>query len=42
MKDPAYVTIMMSTGVRILVDDTRKGTVRIWKENGEDVMNKLN
>ena len=31
--------MMMATGGRILEDDTFKETVRIWKENGEDVMN---
>ena len=31
MKDPNYVMRMMSTGGRILVDDTRKKTVRRWK-----------
>ena len=33
---------MMATGGRILEDDTFKEAVRIWKENGEDVMKKFN
>ena len=32
---------MMATGGRLLEDDTCKDTVRIWKENGEDVVKKF-
>ena len=33
--------MMMATGGRLLVDETFKETVRIWKENGEDVVKKF-
>ena len=29
---------MMATGGRLLADDTRKETVRRWKESGEEVV----
>ena len=32
---------MMANGGRLLVDETCKGTVRRWKENGEDVVKKF-
>ena len=38
-KEHNYVTRMMATGGRLLADDTCKETGRIWKENGEDVVN---
>ena len=41
MKKPNYVTRMMATGGLLLEDDTFKTTVRIWKENGEDVVKKF-
>ena len=42
MKEPNYVMRIMDTGGQILVDDTCKEIVRIWKENGADVVNKFN
>ena len=33
-----YVMRVMATGGRLLMDDTCKETVRIWNENGEDVV----
>ena len=41
MKEPNYVMRMMATGGRILADEKYKETVRIWKENGEDVVKKF-
>ena len=41
MNEPTYVMRIMDTGVRLLADDTCKDTVRIWKENGEDVVKKF-
>ena len=41
MKEPNYVMRMMATGGRLLEDDTCKKTVRIWEENGEDVVKKF-
>ena len=41
MEDPNYVTRVMATGGRIFSDDTCKEDVRLWKENGEDAINKL-
>ena len=38
MKEPNYVMRIMNTGGRLLVDETCKGTVRRWKENGEDMV----
>ena len=38
---PTYVMRMMDTGGRLLADDTCKDTVRIWNENGEDVVKKF-
>ena len=32
---------MMATGDHLFVDDTCKGTIRRWKDNGEDVMKKF-
>ena len=32
---------IMATGARLLKDETCKETVRRWKENGEDVVNKF-
>ena len=40
-KDPNYVMRMMDTGGRLLADETRKETVRIRKENIEDVVKKF-
>ena len=42
MKEPNYVMSMMATGGRILAYDTCKETARIWKENGEDLVNNFN
>ena len=39
MKDHNYVMRMMATGGHLLSGDTCKETVRIWKENREDVVN---
>ena len=41
MKETTYVMRIMATGGRLLIDDTRKYTVRIWKENRDDVVNKF-
>ena len=41
MNEPNYVMRMMATGGRLLVDATCKENVRIWKENGEDVVKKF-
>ena len=41
MKEPNYVMRMMATGGHLLVGDTCKDTVRIWKKNGEDVVKKF-
>ena len=41
MNEPTYVMRIMDTGVRLLADETCKDTVRIWKENGEDVVKKF-
>ena len=38
---PNYVMRMMANGERLLADDICKETVRIWKENGEKVVNKF-
>ena len=38
MKEPNCSMRMMATGGRLFADDTRKETVRRWKENGEDVV----
>ena len=42
MKKPNDVMRMMANGGRLLEDEKCKETVRIWKENGEDVGKKLN
>ena len=41
IKEPNYVTRIMSTAGRILADDTCKETVRRWKENGEEAVKKF-
>ena len=41
MKEPNYVMRMMDTDGCLLVYDTHKETVRIWNENGEDVVKKF-
>ena len=41
MKETNHVMSMMDTGGRLLADDTCKETVRRWKENAEDVVNKF-
>ena len=41
MKEPTYVMMMMTTGGRLLADETCKETVRRWKDNGEDVVKKF-
>ena len=41
MKEPNYSMRIMATGGRLLTDETCKETVRIWKENGEDVVKKF-
>ena len=41
MKEPNYIMRMVATGGRLLTDETCKETVRIWKENGEDVVKKF-
>ena len=38
MKEPNYVVRMMANGGCLLIDDTCKDNVRIWRENGEDVV----
>ena len=40
-KEPNYVIRMMATGGRLLAYETCKETVRIWKENGEDMVKKF-
>ena len=39
IRESNYVMIMMTTGGRLLEDDACKETVRIWNENGENVVN---
>ena len=39
VKEPNYVIRTMAASGRLLTDDTSKETVRIWKENGEDLVN---
>ena len=41
MKEPTYVMGMIVTGVCLWVDDTRKDTLRICKENGENAVKKF-
>ena len=41
MKGPNYAMKIMSTGGRILADDTCEDTVRRWKRNGEDLVKKF-
>ena len=41
MNEPTYVMRMMDTGGYILVYDTCKENLRIWNENGEDVVKKF-
>ena len=41
IKDPNYVMRMMATVGQLLADDTCRETFRIWKETGEDVVNKF-
>ena len=39
MKEPNYMVRIMATSGRLLTDDTCKDNVRIWNQNGEDVLN---
>ena len=41
IKETNYAMRLMATGGRLLGDETCKETVRIWKENREDVVNKF-
>ena len=41
MKEPNYEMRIMDTGGHLLEDETCKETLRRWKENGEEVMNKF-
>ena len=38
MKDPNYVTRIMTSGGRLLANDTCKETVIRWNENREDMV----
>ena len=41
MKEHNYVMRIMDTGGRLLADNACKETVRIWKENGEELVKKF-
>ena len=41
MKEHNYAMRIMDTGGHLLVDDTCKKNLKLWKENGEDAMKKF-